>query len=620
MNCTYPAPNSQAITAISQSGTTVTVTVASTTNFPVGNYVNIYGVTDTSFNQGVAGAVQILTVDSTHITYAVVGSRTASSSGGSLVPAAWYTEKISTRWWLCTPLGHGMFTQNVSNITLDTSIPNQGVSYATIVAAKYPNLNVWGDQVITRMKSWGFNTVGDDAATYVYPFGRTGSGPLLPMTPLVNMSFYALSNTGSYSPQATKGLEDCLIGSSYTGNSPGGGPPDAYDPNYDTFVTARWVGTLANSFYKYWLLSPWIIGIEEDESDQLYGISGPGLEIPGIDGEINPHIGWMSLACKPTMSTSARWSQTFADTTVYSKAAVISYLTAQYGTIGALNTAWGSTYTTLGSSGGWPKHTTGGTGLQDEDGSSAWLGSTAGTLSGANATAVIDLDAFLLLWATKYFKTHHDAIKAVGPYKLVISSSVNSHAGLTRKQVLQGAGLYSDIIQGGFISNTPTASQLLLDKTALYAGDMPIQHWLGDYANPDSSLYRYSGCFILGCLLTQTARGAVYQSRVSQVVNATVTATGSHPYVGFLWWSWLDGWNEKANWGLVSFRDNAYNGQEAIIAAGVDPWGYTTGGEEHNYGDFVTSVTAANAYWLGVPQSQGPKAGHGIGKGGVKLK
>jgi hypothetical protein len=44
----------------------------------------------------------------------------------------------------------------------------------------------------------------------------------------------------------------------------------------------------------------------------------------------------------------------------------------------------------------------------------------------------------------------------------------------------------------------------------------------------------------------------------------------------------------------VSFLDNAYDGKEAVRAPGTDPWGYTTGGEEKDYGDFISSVRAAH--------------------------
>ena len=63
---------------------------------------------------------------------------------------------------------------------------------------------------------------------------------------------------------------------------------------------------------------------------------------------------------------------------------------------------------------------------------------------------------------------------------------------------------------------------------------------------------------------------------------------------GLKFWALNDSWGEKLNWGLVSLKDNAYDGKEAIVAAGVDPWGYSTGGEDSNYGDFLSFVTAAN--------------------------
>ncbi len=61
-----------------------------------------------------------------------------------------------------------------------------------------------------------------------------------------------------------------------------------------------------------------------------------------------------------------------------------------------------------------------------------------------------------------------------------------------------------------------------------------------------------------------------------------------------MWWAWTDSFAEQTNWGLVSLLDNAYDGREAVVGAGVDPWGFKTGGEERNYGDFITSVRNAN--------------------------
>ena len=54
-----------------------------------------------------------------------------------------------------------------------------------------------------------------------------------------------------------------------------------------------------------------------------------------------------------------------------------------------------------------------------------------------------------------------------------------------------------------------------------------------------------------------------------------------------LWWWWLDMVGEQKNWGLVSLMDNAYDGIEGSKTSGIDAWGYRTGGEEKNYGDFI---------------------------------
>ena len=62
---------------------------------------------------------------------------------------------------------------------------------------------------------------------------------------------------------------------------------------------------------------------------------------------------------------------------------------------------------------------------------------------------------------------------------------------------------------------------------------------------------------------------------------------------------------EKKNWGLVSLMDNAYDGVEAGMAQGIDAWGYPTGGEENNYGDFIGPARADELFGSG-------EAGRGI--------
>jgi hypothetical protein len=75
---------------------------------------------------------------------------------------------------------------------------------------------------------------------------------------------------------------------------------------------------------------------------------------------------------------------------------------------------------------------------------------------------------------------------------------------------------------------------------------------------------------------------------------AAADSSGVRHIVGLKWWAMYDMRGEQANWGLLTRRDNAYDGVADKPTAGTDPWGYPTGGEEATYGDFLSGVTAAN--------------------------
>jgi hypothetical protein len=78
-------------------------------------------------------------------------------------------------------------------------------------------------------------------------------------------------------------------------------------------------------------------------------------------------------------------------------------------------------------------------------------------------------------------------------------------------------------------------------------------------------------------------------------LNAKDSATGTYHIVGFDWWGMYDMDGQKSNWGLITPLDNPYDGKSATIkGAGPDQWGYPTGGERVNYGDFLSAVSTAN--------------------------
>ena len=84
---------------------------------------------------------------------------------------------------------------------------------------------------------------------------------------------------------------------------------------------------------------------------------------------------------------------------------------------------------------------------------------------------------------------------------------------------------------------------------------------------------------------------------VEFMLNTSMNLQGSNGdffVVGYDFWSWGDNNAEKTNWGLVTFSDNAYDGKEAAIATGTDPWGFPTGGETTTYGDFLSPIIQFN--------------------------
>lgn len=499
-----------------------------------------------------------------------------------------YVEKSGNRWLLCTPDGNGFWLQGVSNIQADSSSGDQGVSYAAAATSKYGDTNYnWSNQISKRLLSWGFNAAVENTSAYMFPFGRPAGATLLPLAPISLMSRYALTNDSNFGLRPVKSLLDCLDTEIYTGWIGSGSTPDVFDPNYEAYVKGRDAATLADPFWSQWFTSPWVIGITFDDSDELFGI-GPGPEHPGTDGVIHPHIGWIALAASPVKTHSPRYGQHYVDPRTFSKRELVSELMSKYATIEALNQAWQADYTTFGTNGGWPRHSTGGSGLLDEDGSSAWLGASDGNLEIGNTAVKSDLDTFLLKYWRRYFSITRNAFKAYSPKQLFFSPALNSHGGISRKEILQAAGEYCDVLA------IAATSQAALDISAEATGDKPyIFSQVIRSANPDSSLWRYPNPYGQNAQ-SQAERAANYAELVTFATSTAVTSTQTLPFVGFTYWAFADSWGEKANWGLVTFLDNAYDGVEAVPAAGVDSWGFPTGGEERAYGAFLTRVQEVN--------------------------
>jgi FG-GAP-like repeat/FG-GAP repeat len=475
-----------------------------------------------------------------------------------------------------TPEGHAFWLRGVFNVDPSGSQDGfPGGSYAERIIGKYGSTRTWLLQTSRRLRTWGFNSV----AEYSHAgFADLAPGEGIPYSTIDRVSWYGLTNQGGYAPGPFKDLIECLEGSAYTGYT-AGRFPDVYDPNYTAYSNGRTAASATDPQWGPVLSSPWHIGMVMDDVDDLYGF-GPGSELPSAAGVVHPHPGWVALACTPTRATSARHGVSYVNSAVYTKLALRDFLRIRYVTVAALNAAWGSTYTSWESAGAYGV----GSGLLDEDGRHGWLGDTEGTLTGASAGVVADLDDFLLDLARRYFGTRVTSLKAAFPNKLVFGpATLSGWSGLSRGAILKAAGELVDVVQAG------AATATVVERTRFYMGDHPIVTWEGVTANADSALWRDPQPFGQSpALTTQDIRGRRYADRLAFLLTQPTV-------VGLKWWALADSWAERANWGLVSLRDNAYDGREARVAHGADPWGYATGSEEHDYGDMLSWVMDAHA-------------------------
>jgi len=505
-------------------------------------------------------------------------------------------EKFGDHWSFVTPDGNAFFMLGVYNVSGDDHVDEMGSSYNRRFLAKYGKPEVGWPQVNRRLQSWGFNTIGPFSYRMVLP---TDSEPSWPggRQP-VKMPFVALAGNPGITGRfigAYKNLYNGLDHGLFPGEE-GANFPDVFDPGFATFATKQYSRDSDLSNYKN---SPWFIGYMTDDTDFLSGF-GPGTDFATDPPEkYHWHLGFLALVTAPAQSANPYAkppNQPYSDAKVYTKYALRDFLWARYGTISALNAAWGSRYTTFDSDGGWGS----GNGLLDENGrdSHAWLGGRPARYFLPRTTSHLkaDLDDFLYELAKKYFSTLRTAFKTVAPKTLLLGpTNLGGWRASARGPILKAAGEYLDVLNVG-----TDAGPAQVDFMARWAGDVPIAIWEGIVANPDSSRWRYprQQSPATWSVPNQQARGEKYKQDLQNLENGKAAATGSHPFVGLLWWDWHDMSSEQTNWGLVSLADNAYDEHEASSDAGTDAWGFKIGGEERNYGDFLTAVGNANLQLL----------------------
>lgn len=276
-----------------------------------------------------------------------------------------HVEKIQNQWWFCTPLGNAFFMQGIYVVSASDS------NYSAAVTAKYgDNGPQWSIHTNQRMESWGFNTLGIYANRINLPTTTDNRFPLdsqglhsqpvkMPFILVVRPALYSMENpaisTVNFTNQQflTEPVKNMLGGLSpvYTGFRPANGVADYFDVNMRNWLDQdlsleSGINQIAKSPY-----FPYVLGIGTDDGDEMFGF-GAGDALPTQPlGHTNPNLSWLVATMAPVQTASSKLKAVYGDTTVYTKKAWHDMLVAKYGSIAALNTAWGSNYSTFDSSG-----------------------------------------------------------------------------------------------------------------------------------------------------------------------------------------------------------------------------------------------------------------------------
>ncbi|HXM20956.1 MAG TPA: hypothetical protein VN948_06800 [Terriglobales bacterium] len=277
----------------------------------------------------------------------------------------WHFEKRDSRWWACTPQGHEMFIVTLAGVFHqgDACDRSTCAHSDTIAKAKYGDPANWAGKQLARMKAWGFNAIGSFSAGPAY----AAANNRVPQIYTLQVGVYAANNLWKFAAHPSK---DMMFGLNQLYSNRGGWRAaviDFFDPAFPQYAHAFFHAP-SQSF----ITNSYVIGIFADDTDWFFGM-GAGPDFPTEPpGHTNTDIAYTVLTTSPLQTfnsspASRNTPQLYSDNRVFSKVAMDAppatcavttpcslrdYLYKHYkGDIAALNSAWGSTYTTFDSSG-----------------------------------------------------------------------------------------------------------------------------------------------------------------------------------------------------------------------------------------------------------------------------
>jgi hypothetical protein len=255
---------------------------------------------------------------------------------------AWSLQTTAVGWQFVAPDGAPTCKYNGVSKVDDTDLQSAGTG-ATVLS-KYGSWSAWAQQQSNRLASLGFTAAG----MYSYRYASNSPADGLPFAPTYGTSGYSMQDTAhdKLGPYHAKdlGYIPQKNGMKCGPNIYQGSEIDPYDPN----TQAAFNDYLANDFMKGWDFTKSII-VVPDEADFLFG-----LDQANNPSNAHPDIGLMIAANNPMVIKSRPGSPyyqsgnyTYTDKELYAKQALRDFLETKYGSsLAALNTAWGTNYTT----------------------------------------------------------------------------------------------------------------------------------------------------------------------------------------------------------------------------------------------------------------------------------
>lgn len=325
------------------------------------------------------------------------------ANGPSLTPTGYFTTtQYNGKWWLVTPTGHLFFSAGIDSVipteptmtqgresmfqSLPASTDPLAANYGTVswtpespsgtsttydfyganLQRKYgaSPVSAWAATTTQRLKSWGFNTIGWSDPTWLSQLH----------TPYTMM----LSTYGTYNKVST-------------GGDVWGPIADPYDPAFVSTFTNNVSWQITSSIKN----DPLCMGYFVDNELSWCNWQNSRYSLP-----------WGVL--QQTASSSP------------AKTAFISRLQTEYGTIGALNSAWGTSFASWSAA------------------NSPWTVQASPT-----SAAQADLSSLALAFARQYFTTIRGIVKAQDPNHLYLGCRFGT---TTTPEATQAASESCDVV------------------------------------------------------------------------------------------------------------------------------------------------------------------------------